>query len=280
MRLLGVNKEDKNFYINATKEHLLKYLSKENTTKKIDELVEVCAGLNAYESIKKAVKVILEFTYSDIVKKRKRAIADIKEFITESININQNSAADLTFKNAQFNSHFKQLMYYYFNAKYARIGYIDPQFGNCSLIDDFKNKELDDWTVFTKYTKILNNKASFINECKMMRGSCKRIWRSVAAVDTNEDYVLHLLYAYATFGLNNAYYYAEAEKHFLEGFEKLYLKTNYSNFDHKLNEFLEIFSESVNYENATEYVRRTKHKLMLNISTKNLQNLIQELSNI
>ena len=114
----------------------------------------------------------------------------------------------------------------------------------------------------------------------MMRGSCKRIWRSIAVEDTNEDYVLHLLYAYACFGLNNPYYFEEAERYFMEGFENLYLKTDYLTFENKLNEFLEILSKSVQYEHSKEYIRRIKHKLMLKISTKNTQNLIQELKDI
>lgn len=274
---ISINKEDKNFYIDATYNHLLKYLSKEKTELKIKELSNKCVDLDVFHSIKQSVKLILDFTYSDIVGKRKKAIEDIREFITESIN--QNSKTDLKFNNAKYNIHFKQLMYYYFNAKYAKSGFIE--FGeDRSLIDDFKNKELDDWKVFAKYTKILNDKASFINECKMMRGSCKRIWRSLAIEDTKEEYVLKLLYAYASFGLNNPYYFQEAEKYFLEGFENLYLKNNYLYFENKLNMFLEIISESVKYEHSKEYIRRIKHKLMLKISTINTQNLIQELKNI
>ncbi|QKJ65171.1 hypothetical protein HQN62_09375 [Flavobacterium sp. M31R6] len=274
---ISINKKNKDFYLNATKEHLLKYLSKEKTTKKIKNLEKVCFDLGVFDTIKKSVKVILDFTYSDIVGKRKKAIEDIKEFITESIN--QNSKTDLKFNNAEYNIHFKQLMYYYFNAKYAKSGYVE--FGeDRSLIDDFKNKELNDWKVFVKYTKILNDKASFINECKMMRGSCKRIWRSLAIEDTKEEYVLKLLYAYASFGLNNPYYFQEAEKYFLEGFENLYLKNDYLYFENKLNKFLVIISESVKYENSKEYIRRIKHKLMLKISTQNVQNLIKELNDI
>ncbi|WP_134344356.1 DEAD/DEAH box helicase [Flavobacterium psychrophilum] len=276
---ISINKEDKEFYINATNKHLLKYLSKEKTKEKIQDLKKECLKLDVFDTIKKSVKVILEFTYTDIVKKRKRAIEDIREFITESIN--QNTKSDLKFKNSKYNNHFKQLMYYYFNAKYAKSGHFDIELGiDCSLIDDFENKELNDWEIFEKYTNILNSKASFINECKMMRGSCKRIWRSVADIDTKEDYVLLLLYAYASFGLNNSYYFEEAEKHFLVGFENLYLKTDYLTFENKLNQFLEILSKSVQYEHSKEYIRRIKHKLMLKISTKNTQNLIQELKDI
>ncbi|HCQ14486.1 MAG TPA: hypothetical protein DIU01_14715, partial [Flavobacterium sp.] len=274
---ISINKEDKNFYIDATYNHLLKYLSKEKTELKIEELSNKCIDLDVFHTIKQSVKIILDFTYSDIVGKRKKAIEDIREFITESIH--QNAKTDLKFNNAKYNIHFKQLMFYYFNAKYAKSGYVE--FGeDRSLIDDFKNKELNDWEVFVKYTKILNDKASFINECKMMRGSCKRIWRSLAIEDTKEEYVLKLLYAYASFGLNNPYYFQEAEKYFLEGFENLYLKNDYLYFENKLNKFLEIISESVKYENSKEYIRRIKHKLMLKISTQNVQNLIKELKDI
>ncbi|WP_169817267.1 hypothetical protein, partial [Gelidibacter algens] len=216
--------------------------------------------------------IILEFTYSDIVGKRKRAIEDIRDFITESID--QNEPTRLNFKNSKYNSHFKQLMYYYFNAKYAKSKFKEDG-EDRSLIDDFKNNEFDNWKVFEKYTQILNNKASFINECKMMRGSCKRIWRSIAAIETNEEYVLKLLYAYASFGLNNPYYYEEAEKHFMEGFERLYYTCdNYQDFETKLYQFEKILSGEVKFENSKEFIKRIKHKLMLKINTEFVKKLI------
>ena len=62
--------------------------------------------------------------------------------------------------------------------------------------------------------------------------------------------------------------------------KNLYLKTDYLTFENKLNQFLEILSNSVKYEHSEEYIRRIKHRLMLKISTKNAQNLIQELNDI
>lgn len=275
---ISINKNDKNFYIEATQNHLLKYLSKEKTYLKIEELNKKCTELDVFNSIKQAIKVILEFTYSDIVGKRRKAIEDIKEFITDSIE--QNTKSELKFKNANYNAHFKQLMYYYFNAKYAKSGYVEAG-DDRSLIDDFKNNYLEDWEIFEKYTKILNDKASFINECKMMRGSCKRIWRSLAIDDTKEEYVLKLLYAYASFGLNNSYYFEEAEKYFMTGFENLYDKcNNYKDFENKLNQFEEILSKEVKYHNSKEFIMRAKHRLMLRINTKFVEKINNTLKDL
>lgn len=68
---ISINKKDKEFYINATNKHLLKYLSKEKTKEKIQDLKKECLKLDVFDTIKKSVKVILEFTYTDIVKKGK-----------------------------------------------------------------------------------------------------------------------------------------------------------------------------------------------------------------
>jgi ATP-dependent DNA helicase RecQ len=274
---ISINKEDKKTYILATKNHLLKYLSKEKTQLKIKNLEKKCINLDVFNTIKQSVKVILEFTYSDIVKKRKRAINDIKEFITESIQHNKNT--DLKFKNSGYNSHFKQLMYYYFNAKYAKSGF-EYQGEERSLIDDFKNENFDNWLVFEKFTRILNNEHSFINECKMMRGSCKRIWRSIADEDVKEEYILKLLYAYASFGLNNPYYFDEAEKYFVEGFENLYYATNYIEFESKLIQFEQVLSNEVKFTYSKEFINRVKHKLMLKINAKfaeKINNSLKEL---
>lgn len=214
------------------------------------------------------------FTYSDIAGKRKIAIKEIKDFIKESIE--QNNSAN----EKNYNLHFKELMYYYFNAKYAKKGFVENG-ENQSLIDDFKNKELNNWNIFIKYTNILNSKNSFINECKMMRGSCKRILRSVAIEDAKDEYALKLLYAFASFGLNNPYYYEEAQKNFLEGFELLYFNCgNYKEFNAKINEFESILSKSVQYEKSKEFIRRSKHKLLLKINTINLNKINEELNYI
>ncbi|PDS22404.1 DEAD/DEAH box helicase [Flavobacterium branchiophilum] len=269
-----INKKDKDFYFRATEKHLLKYLSKVNTNKIIVDLEKLCEKENVFASIKQAVKVNLLFTYSDIAGKRKLAIKEIKDFIKESIE--QNNSAN----EKNYNLHFKELMYYYFNAKYAKSAFKEDG-EDRSLIDDFKNSKKEDWEIFKKYTKILNDKASFINECKMMRGSCKRILRSVAVEDAKDEYALKLLYAFASFGLNNPYYYEEAQKNFLEGFELLYSNcSNYKEFNAKLNEFESILSKSVQYEKSKEFIRRSKHKLLLKINTNNLNKINVELNYI
>jgi hypothetical protein len=114
-----------------------------------------------------------------------------------------------------------------------------------------------------------------------MRGSCKRIWRSIADEETKEDYVLKLLYAYASFGLNNPYYYEEAELYFMEGFENLYYKCmNYKDFDNKLNQFEQILSKEVKFENSKEFIKRAKHRIMLRINTKYVEKINNSLKDL
>ncbi|MFY8186365.1 MAG: DEAD/DEAH box helicase [Flavobacterium sp.] len=261
-----IDKQDKEFYIQGTRNHLLKYLSKENTNKKIEELEKKTIKKDVPEAIMQCIKVILGFTYNDIVAKRKQAMTDMKSFIKESIDHNTDGSFD--FKNAGYNKHFKQLMYYYFNAKYAKKGFVEGDEPR-SLMDDFINKKPD---IFDKYTKILNGKSSFINECKMMRASCKRIWREQSEDDLVDEYDIKLLYAFASYGINNPLYFEDATEYFLKGFELFYSKHhNFEMFENKIIEFEEKLAQSVKYPFCASFIRVAKHQLMLKIKSEELK---------
>ena len=267
-----IDKQVKDFFIEGTRNHLLKYLSKENTNKKIEELERKTTDKDVLNTIMQCVKVILGFTYSDIVDKRKQAMMDMKSFIMESMENNQDKTLD--FKNAGYNEHFKQLMYYYFNAKYAKKGFSEKGEPR-SLMDDFSNKESD---IFDKYTNILIEKSSFINECKMMRASCKRIWREKSNKDLKDEYDIKLLYAFASYGINNPLYFEDATKYFLEGFELFYAKHhNFEEFEKRMKEFEEKLAKSVKYPLSDSFIRVAKHQLMLKITTEELKNKREEL---
>ncbi|MBK7639354.1 MAG: hypothetical protein IPJ22_04685 [Bacteroidetes bacterium] len=63
----------------------MKYLSRAATLQKIENLTKITSELSVFETVKKCVKEILNFTYEDIVKKRKDAVNDLFKFISESL---------------------------------------------------------------------------------------------------------------------------------------------------------------------------------------------------
>ena len=262
---IKVLKRDKQYYIDQTRDHLLKYLSRAITSQKIKELETKTQTLDIFETIKKSIRLILDFTYEDIVKKRKEAVDDLFKFVNDSISLSEEKVNNTSFKNFWFNYHFKEELYYYFNAKYARSGYrINGK--SFSLIDDTEKGTISNWNIFDKYAKVLNEQARFISECKMMRGSCKRIWRTLSAEDSKNEYVLKILYAFATFSLNNKFYYVEAEKTLIDGFEIYYRHIkDYKLLKWKFNQFTKLIILSTENEDFILYLIDIRYKIMLKI---------------
>jgi ATP-dependent DNA helicase RecQ len=275
-----VFKSDKKYYIEKTQSYLLKYMSMTVTLKKIQELRNITLELSVFDTIKKCVKEILRFTYEDIVKKRKDAVNDLFNFISESLTLSKQKDNNLSFHDFWYNYHFKDEMYYYFNAKYARVGF---KIGNesYSLLDDTEKGQISNWGTFEKYAKVLNDQSSFISECKMMRGSCRRIWRTLYKDDNDREYVLKLLSSFATFGLNNKFYYQEAEDLFIEGFSIYYYQTqNYNELKARIENFEMHLLNCTSNENYLPYLNMAKHRIMVSVNLKFAKNINQQLQNL
>ena len=260
LTLLKKKKED---YIRSTQQHMLKYLSRSKTLEIIKELKEETSEFDTFKTIQKCVKRVLEFTYNDIVAKRKEAIDDLFKFIKDSKNQAELKVNPTNFDSYWFNHLFKDELFYYFNAKYARKGFkINGE--SYSLTDDTEQGRISKWKVFERYAKVLNNQSRFISECKMMRGSCKRIWRTLSKVDYESEFVLKILYAFSTFGLNNKFYYEEAQENLINGFYNLYKKSkNYKRLKSKLASFEKLIKDSTNNHDFIPFLKSAKLHIML-----------------
>jgi ATP-dependent DNA helicase RecQ len=265
---LNIIKSDKDYYIEKAYDHLLKYLSRTLSLQKIQKIKDVETE-NLFQTILKCVRTILEFTYEDVVKKRKNAVIDLYKFISDSIELSKqkDNENETSFSGFWYNYHFKDEMYYYFNAKYARTNYtIDNQ--PYSLLDDTNRGQKSLWNIFEKFALILNQQNSFISECKMMRGSCKRIWRILSKEDYKDEYTLKILYAFATFGLNNIFYFDEATDYMQKGFHIFYDQTrDYQLLDHSISCFGKLLIDSVNDKEFILYFNLIKHKFMIETNT-------------
>ena len=222
----------------------------------------------------------MEFTYKDVVKKREIAVKDLFKFITESLDLSKQKENKFAFKDFWYNYHFKDEMYYYFNAKYAREGFkiADKPY---SLLDDTKKGQISNWETFEKYANVLNDQSSFISECKMMRGSCRRIQRLISSVDSQREgeYILKILSSFATFGLNNKFYYQEAEDLFIDGFTIFYEQhKNYELLKSKILNFEWHLRKSIKNESYMPYLITAKHKIMLKVNSKFAKTITEQLN--
>jgi ATP-dependent DNA helicase RecQ len=275
--LLKKKKED---YIRSTQQHMLKYLSRSKTLEIIKELKEETREFDTFKTIQKCVKRVLEFTYNDIVAKRKEAIDDLFKFIIDSKTQAESKVNSTNFNSYWFNHLFKDELYYYFNAKYARKGFkINGE--PFSLTDDTAQGRISKWNDFEKYANVLNKQNRFISECKMMRGSCKRIWRTLSKVDYESEFVLKVLYAFSTFGLNNKFYYDEAQENLVNGFYNFYKTSkNYESLKSKLVSFEELIKDSTNNHEFIPFLESAKQHIMLLVNIEYTNELNKKLQAI
>jgi hypothetical protein len=111
----------------------------------------------------------------------------------------------------------------------------------------------------------------------MMRGSCRRIWRSLGRSEYYNEYVLKLLYAFATYGLSNSYYYKEAEKYLIEGFTIFYKLNNYEKLKKHIKEFENALIESTKNNELIEYLETAKKKIMIGVNLSFAQELTNQI---
>jgi ATP-dependent DNA helicase RecQ len=273
---LSIVKKNKNYYIEKTYTHLLKYLSRSKSIEKRDEIKKKSNEMDVFKTIQLCVRTILEFTYDDIVKKRKDAVSDLFSFISDSIDLSEQKGNDTSYEGFWYNYYFKEEMYYYFNAKYARANYtIEGQ--PYSLLDDTEKGRKSSWETFEKFAKVLNEQASFISECKMMRGSCKRIWRTLSQIDEEDEFVLKILYAFATFGLSNKYYYEDAKNYLIKGFRVLYNQTDYKQLNSCINNFEKLLIDSTNNKDFILYLNLAKQCIMIEINRLYTKEIISQI---
>jgi len=255
----------------------LKNLSRSKTQEKVENLREKTAELDIFETIKQCVKTIIEFTYDDIVKKRNQASNDLYDFISESIDFSKEELnkrqIQYNYSGYWYNYKFKEEMYYYFNAKYARSNYLIKGKPH-SLLDDTEKGTISNWSIFDKYANLLNDQNRFIAECKMIRGSCRKIWRNLAREDYKNEYTLKILFAYSTFALNNELYYKQAEDYLVDGFLILAKQSDdYEYIEKCFSSFEDYINSATNDESFINYLLIAKHRVMLetlNVFSKNL----------
>jgi len=161
-------------YYDSLQEMISRYNSKNAAKKTIESLrnnsiIDINAG-NA-TVISKCLEFLTDFIYSKIKEKRLIAIDDMirlcQTAISEKNPMRQNQI-------------IKDEIYYYFNAKYSRPGFLEIAIGeNASMIDD-DSEEMDVKTFITKYIRLVEDSRTgqLLTNIKHLRGSAMRMLRS------------------------------------------------------------------------------------------------------
>ena len=214
-------KAEINFYLKEISNYLERYLSEKTTNEKIKELEKkLILKDSTINKILECLTFLTKFSYEQVAIKQERALDEISDLMTESIN-----------KKDKFeqNIYIKEFIYFYFNAKYARIDYMIR--GEAfSLLNDSDTGKKSTWDIVTKYTDTVFIKETGTpnNNYKHLIGSCRKITRGMVEEEIKREWSLKLICAYAQYCVNVPSYTNNGNDSFYSGL-KLFYKSDVCN---------------------------------------------------
>lgn len=190
-RVTTICQEESEYY-----EHLRLYYRKYYSAERVESMMtEVKALANTEGVIMACLKHLTSFIYKSIADKRARGILDMEQFCNMAIS----SKKDWK----ETNEELKDFIYYYFNSKYAREGFVT--YDSClqqdvpfSLKDDTNHEvhsedEITSFELVRKYMRVVDseivNNDSQMDNIKHLQGAVRLIRRAIAEMNP----VLNLL---------------------------------------------------------------------------------------
>ena len=184
--------QDESHYFKFLRLYYRKYYSEDRVDKMIDEVKQMAVNNGV---IMACLKHLTSFIYRSIADKRARGILDMEQFCNMAIN----SGKDWK----ETNEDLKDFIYYYFNSKYAREGFVTydssvSQEVPFSLKDDTNHDihsedEITNFTLVKKYMRVVDpdivNNDSQRDNIKHLQGAVRLIRRAIAEMNP----VLNLL---------------------------------------------------------------------------------------
>lgn len=215
------------YYIDKLHEFFKRYQSE----KTAEESIRILSNQLSFEDgdlmndLVLILNYLTEFTYNEIATKRRKATGEIKELIERILASEKNDY--------EKNLILKEDIYFYFNAKYARKGFVENN-KSYSLVDDYyedHDKEKDE-ILFKYIDEELLKFGTEQNNYKHLMGTCKKMLRNLTESENQKDWLLHLLLAFALYSTNNTSYRFDANLMLEIGFNRLlndddFLKNDY-----------------------------------------------------
>lgn len=261
-------------YTKEIEKYLRRYLSENTAMENIEALKSRLVKPTLVENIIECLYFLSEFSYKEIASKRKRATDEIENVLNTSIT-EPNYVSDWF----QQNLYIKEQIFFYFNAKYARIGFrINGK--PFSLLDDYQEQVLDKQEILDKYLEVYRLDGTEQNNYKHMMGSCKKILRSLSETDLNNEWLLRLLKAFSMYSVNNASYISEANTELELGFDNLYKDESFHENDFEIIEpifesyFAKLQSNIQEDNSSFKDIKLIRAKLLLKMQTLGIEKLI------
>ena len=190
-RILSTRKKN-GMYYERLKDFLMRYYSRERAENEVEK-ARMRKGDN---EIHKCLGYLTEFIYDKVASKRRRAIDDMRNFCLIGIDDKKDWK--------EINEDLKDEIYYYFNSKFAREGYVTDNGEPFSLLDDTDRAKKSSFDIVLKYLRVIDVdvmgvSGSHIDNIKHLHGAVRLIRRS----ETDTNAALCFLNVFCLLVLNN-----------------------------------------------------------------------------
>lgn len=268
-RITTICQEESKYY-----DFLRLYYRKYYSTERADDMITEVKLLAQTEGVIMAcLKHLTSFIYRSIADKRARGILDMEQFCNMAISSNQDWK--------ETNEDLKDFIYYYFNSKYAREGFVtfdsklkkDVPF---SLKDDtnfdmHSESEITNFELVRKYMRVVDseivNNDSQMDNIKHLQGAVRLIRRAILELNP----VLNFLNVFCILYLgqeNNEM----LEEELYNDYKAVYNKYAIAGKSELISEFTELLIKHAAL-NSKEYIERIQFAI-------ELENHVVELNNI
>lgn len=243
-RIVAIRKKPGEYYYNL-KYFLMKYYSEEKAENEVEKAslkqVKRITGLKGEVEIFKCISYLTEFVYEKIAMKRKRAIDDMRNFCLTGIQKNK----DWT----EINEELKDDIYFYFNSKFARIGFLTENDEPFSLKDDIEKPTFKNFDLLYKYMRVTDsdvagNSGASLDQIKHLRGAVRLIRRAQPEYNPLLD-LLNVFCLLVLWQPNNHAMFEEMKSDFLKAYEFIKKNdTDYPNQRQEIRKYVQEFNKS------------------------------------
>jgi ATP-dependent DNA helicase RecQ len=205
-------------YYNGLKHFLMRYYTEERAELEMRRAYDY-RGQN---EIQKCLGYLTEFVYEKIATKRKQAIDDMERFCNDAIH-NANNWLEV-------NEDLKDFIFFYFNSKYAREGYIVDINGEptpYSLTDDTQRGAKSSFDILFKYMRVIDdelvNEGTPKDNVMHLQGAVRLIRRALTEPNPALDLLNVFCIKFLKSNTKNAL--AELERSYKEGYYEFSKRT-------------------------------------------------------
>ena len=217
-RIVTRRKADGGYY-NGLKRFLMRYYTEERAELEMRRAYDY-RGQN---EIQRCLGYLTEFVYEKIATKRKQAIDDMERFCNDAIH-NTNNWLEV-------NEDLKDFIFFYFNSKYAREGYMVDINGEptpYSLTDDTQRGANSSYDILFKYMKVIDdelvNEGTPNDNVMHLQGAVRLIRRALTEPNPALDLLNVFCIKFLKSNTKNAL--AELERSYMEGYYEFCKRTS------------------------------------------------------